>query len=119
MLTKQQDKLWRYIHSYLEDSGGEVSPSYAEMAEALGLGSKSEASRLVMALKERGYIFHMPYRSRGIRIIKVPWELDDQIKSKLGAYGDRLEVAATMKGETLLDCVCRLLVEHMERVEGK
>lgn len=35
---------------------GEVSPSYAELREALGLKSKCGVHRLVHALRDRGYV---------------------------------------------------------------
>jgi repressor LexA len=59
-LTKQQERLWRYIRSC------ERSPSYVEMAQALGLSSKSGVNRLVEALSAKGYVRYTPCRSRSI-----------------------------------------------------
>lgn len=59
-LTARQEVLWRYIQSC------EYSPSLDEMAKAIGAKAKSNISRLLVALKERGYVDYLPNRSRSV-----------------------------------------------------
>jgi SOS-response transcriptional repressor LexA len=59
-LTEKQERLWRYIASC------ERSPSYEEMARALGLKSKSEVNSAVLSLKRRGYVNYIPNKARTI-----------------------------------------------------
>lgn len=65
-LTPKQKQLYEYLKSYK----GDVSPSYEEMAEAMGLASKSGVARMIDRLKERGYIENIPHQARTIRIRK-------------------------------------------------
>jgi SOS-response transcriptional repressor LexA len=59
-LTRRQEQLWRFIKSC------DRSPTYDEMAVAMGLKSKSCAEKLVCGLKERGYVDYIPFRPRSI-----------------------------------------------------
>lgn len=49
-LTEQQERLWCYIR------GCERSPSLREMADAMGISSKSGISRMLDALEAKGYV---------------------------------------------------------------
>jgi SOS-response transcriptional repressor LexA len=66
-LTRQQHRLLAFIRAYLAENDG-VSPSFAEMTQAVGLKSKSGALRLVEGLVERGYITRIPNRARTISL---------------------------------------------------
>ena len=68
MLTRKQKELLDYLTAHAEKS--EVSPSFDEMRDALGLASKSGIHRLVSALEERGYIRRLANRARAIKILK-------------------------------------------------
>ncbi|MDA9930116.1 transcriptional repressor LexA [Alphaproteobacteria bacterium] len=68
MLTKKQKELLDYLTDHAEKS--EVSPSFDEMRDALGLASKSGIHRLVSGLEERGYIRRLANRARAIEIVK-------------------------------------------------
>jgi repressor LexA len=46
-----------------------LSPTYEELAGALGLRSKSGVHRIVMALEERGAIRRIPRRRRAIEVL--------------------------------------------------
>ena len=70
MLTRKQLELLKYIDRFIASS--DVSPSYDEMKDALGLKSKSGIHRLITNLEERGYIRRLPYRARALEIIKLP-----------------------------------------------
>ena len=68
MLTRKQKELLDYLTAHAEKS--EVSPSFDEMRDALGLASKSGIHRLVSGLEERGYIRRLATRARAIEILK-------------------------------------------------
>ena len=68
MLTRKQNELLNYISNHLEQH--EVTPSFDEMRNALGLASKSGVHRLVSGLEERGYIRRLANRARAIEILK-------------------------------------------------
>ncbi len=70
MLTKKQRDLLLYIHERM--SKDDISPSFEEMKNALGLKSKSGIHRLISALVERGYIQRLPHRARALEIIRLP-----------------------------------------------
>lgn len=70
MLTAKQRRLHAYILARQESVG--VAPSYEEMAEAMGLHSKSGVHRMVAALEERGWLRRMPNRARAIEAFAVP-----------------------------------------------
>lgn len=64
LMPRQRDAL-AYISAYINSRG--YSPSYLEIAAAIGLGSKSGVHRLVTALEKRGHI----RRGRGGRTIDI------------------------------------------------
>lgn len=66
-LTKKQAALLRFIGSY--HAANRVTPSFDEMAAALGLRSKSGIHRLVTGLEERGAIRRMAHRARAIEVV--------------------------------------------------
>ena len=68
MLTRKQKELLDYLTAYAKKT--EVSPSFDEMRDALGLASKSGIHRLVSGLEERGYIRRLANRARAIEILK-------------------------------------------------
>ena len=70
-LTKQQEKLWRFIKSC------DRSPTYDEMGKALGIVSRSCISALVLQLKERGYVTYTPARARTVVAVDPALDLAD------------------------------------------
>jgi SOS-response transcriptional repressor LexA len=68
MLTAQQSRLLDYLVS----RDGPVGPSFEEMADAIGLRSKSGVHRLVQGLEERGFIRRIGHRARSIEVIRFP-----------------------------------------------
>ena len=69
-LTPKQDELLRYLMA--RERSGEGTPSYEEMAKALGVASKSNVHRLIEGLEERGYVHRIPNRARQLTVTK-PW----------------------------------------------
>lgn len=66
-LTRRMAQVVLLIRSYEAANG--ISPSYDELAEAMGYQSKSPIHRLVHALIERGYIEHLPGCARSLRLL--------------------------------------------------
>lgn len=67
-LTQRQQDLLHFIDRYQRASDG-VSPSFAEMAEAIGNTSKAGVTRLLDALEERGRIRRLSNRARAIELL--------------------------------------------------
>ncbi len=76
MLTRKQHELLAFLVKSSNNS--EVTPSFDEMREAVGLASKSGIHRLVTALEERGYIRRLPNKARAIEILRTPLSLQDE-----------------------------------------
>lgn len=66
-LTKRQSDVLKFIREYNEDNGH--SPSYQNIADNVGIRSKSHVLRVVSALAERGWIKKIPYRSRSLVVL--------------------------------------------------
>jgi repressor LexA len=67
-LTKRQRETFKFISEYCYRH--DVSPTFDEIKDALGLKSKSGVFRLVSALEERKLIIRLKERSRGISLIE-------------------------------------------------
>ena len=67
MLTSKQLKLLNFLKKSLNDNN--VSPSFEEMKNFLGLKSKSGIHRLITALEERGFIKRLHNKARAIKLI--------------------------------------------------
>ena len=98
-LTKRQSRCIGFIRRYADQHDG-VSPSYEEIGAALGLRSKSGVHRIIMALKERGFIETLPNRARAIHLHTWP------------------AVQAGASAETLLGTRLHTLVETMAAADG-
>jgi SOS-response transcriptional repressor LexA len=66
-LTRSQKECLAFIEGYIKQH--DCPPSYDEIAEGLGLKSKSGVHRLVHALAERGHIILSPNRARSIDLV--------------------------------------------------
>ena len=67
MLTKKQSKLLQYLKQKMKKDN--VSPSFEEMKNAMGLKSKSGIQRLINGLVERGFIEKKINKKRAINIL--------------------------------------------------
>jgi len=56
-----------FLNTFIMRRG--ISPSYAEMQEALGYKSKASIARYLYALRERGYIDFAPGKARTIAVL--------------------------------------------------
>lgn len=101
MLTPKQCRLLYFIHDYMRQSGG-TAPSFATMAEGIGLRSKSGIYRLVSGLAERGFIVRRPRLARAIEIVRMPSvpvaasanDLKDLVERMCSEHGIALVVMA-------------------------
>lgn len=69
-MTPVQRKALIFICEYCRREG--VSPTYTEIAAALGLASKSGIHRVIVGLRERGWIVMTPSLNRSIRVLVAP-----------------------------------------------
>ena len=67
MLTKQQNRLYKYLKDKIKKTN--ISPSFEEMKIAMGLKSKSGIQRLINGLIERGFIEKKNNKKRAINIL--------------------------------------------------
>lgn len=67
-MTPIQKKCLDFIIEFIDEFG--FSPSYTEIATALGLVSKNSVNRIVCALRDRGYITFIPRKHRSIDLVK-------------------------------------------------
>lgn len=80
MLTHQQQKLLQFINNFQLKSN--VTPSFDEMKDGLGLKSKSGIHRILSALEERGYIRKLNNRARAIEVLKIPKNKTERFNNK-------------------------------------
>lgn len=69
-LTRRQRDLLDFIGAYMATES--FAPSYQEMADGIGLRSKSGIHRLLDGLEERGLIQRLPNRARCVEILETP-----------------------------------------------
>lgn len=74
-LTAKQRELLNFLKGYVAQHDG-LAPSFEEMAQAVGLVSKSNIHRLIEALECRGLIRRIPHRARTIEIVEHLGEQD-------------------------------------------
>lgn len=67
-LTLQQNKAYQFIVSYMQENQTQTGPSYQEIADHLGLASKSGAHRLVHGLVARGRLIKVEGKHRAYEI---------------------------------------------------
>lgn len=66
-LTRRMAQVVLVIRSYEAANG--MSPSYEEIAEAMGYQSKSSVHRLIHSLMKRGYVENLPDCARSLRLL--------------------------------------------------
>ena len=80
-MTAKQKQLLDFIKARMAETG--VCPSMQEMADAMGLKSKSGVHRLIVALEEAGHIARLPYRARSLA-------LPGEVRAEKPVYRDEL-----------------------------
>lgn len=66
-LPATADDILRYVAGFLEARDG-ISPSYADICDALGITSKSQLNRRLQAIEASGRLFRMKRRKRAMEI---------------------------------------------------
>jgi DNA-binding MarR family transcriptional regulator len=66
-LTRRESEALSFIRAYVAASDG-VSPSYAEIAAAIGLKAKSGVHRIVVRLEQRGHLRRLAGRARSLAV---------------------------------------------------
>lgn len=67
MTTDRQAALYRMLLERIDDP---VSPSFDELADALGLKSKANVKRMVDGLARQGLVTFVPGKTRTIRAVR-------------------------------------------------
>ena len=105
------------IAAHIERTGS--APSYNDLAEALGLRSKSGVVRLIAELQERGWIRKLPYRPRSIEV--VGWSDGTQpfrIWPLSAAVNDALHAHCHRTGESPADVVSDAVALFLDQAEA-
>lgn len=95
-MTPQQARALDFIRDYRALRG--ISPTYQEIAEAVGLIGKAGGHRLVAALVEQGRVRLIPHKARGIELvdavdlIAVP---TDALRAELARRGVTMDALMT------------------------
>ena len=71
-LTPKQKELLDFLKSFLREKG--FPPTLREIASHFGLKSLRGPQKTLQILKKKGFIRILPYRSRGIEVLKYPSE---------------------------------------------
>ena len=67
-LTANMSKVLKWITTYIKQNEGS-SPSFDEIKDGLGFKNKSEVSRYILSLKERGHLTKEDYKKRTIQLL--------------------------------------------------
>jgi SOS-response transcriptional repressor LexA len=68
-LTRKQSAALDFVQGRLRETG--IPPSFQEIADALGLKSKSGVHRLLSALERDGYIRRIKRRARCMEVVRL------------------------------------------------
>lgn len=118
-LTEREAECLRVIRAHITATGG-TPPSYGEIAEALGLSSKSGVTRLVGALVERGHVERLPGRARSIALVhSVPPSpsLDALLATLPPTVAFKLSIHCERTGEQPEDVWADSLALHFDELE--
>jgi repressor LexA len=66
-MTEKQKLVYDFIQAFIKMRG--FSPSYSEIAQGLGMRSKSNIHRHIHTLKERGLLQIKPHMIRSMKVV--------------------------------------------------
>jgi repressor LexA len=66
-MTEKQKLVYDFIQTFIKIRG--FSPSYSEIAQGLGMRSKSNIHRHIHTLKERGLLQIKPHMIRSMKVV--------------------------------------------------
>lgn len=130
-ITARQADALHFIRAFHAQNG--KYPSFSEIADGIGVKSRSTVTQLLKGLQERGRIRRLPRRVRAIKIIDhtVPGALPAAVQAQLNDYCEAFDekpadviadavtlhldaLAAEPGGEGLLTAANRLNAEQAE-----
>ncbi len=89
-MTHRERDLLRFIEQYMGDHGG-VAPTLAEMAEAIGLTSKSGVHRFLSSLERQGLVQRASRQTRSVQLVGAHVDLskvdDGPLLAEVAARG--------------------------------
>lgn len=88
MLTERQACVLRYIATYQQSNGG-VSPSYDEIAAAVGFKSKGNLHATMTKLAARGFVRRLHNRSRAIEVLRLAPAEPLPVRYRVFRFDDR------------------------------
>jgi SOS-response transcriptional repressor LexA len=99
MPTKSQQLLLDFIEAFTDENN--YSPSYREIAAALGLSSVASVAQHIDNCVEAGYLIKVPHAARSLRVIRGEGfdESRRLFQSHIDAIKDRIKIAEEA-GET-------------------
>ena len=99
MPTKSQQLLLDFIEVFTDENN--FSPSYREIAAALGLSSVASVAQHIDNCVEAGYLIKVPHAARSLRVIRGEGfdESRRLFQSHIDAIKDRIKIAEE-SGET-------------------
>ena len=104
-LTKKQSQILLFIEDYIFKNSG-VSPSFQEIMTCVDIQSKSNVSRVLMELVDRGFISNQKYRSRSIKVLR-PISENEEILRRLFDQNDwnEIKLAAKLHDQTVTEYI--------------
>jgi len=67
-MTYRQKEALDFIKGFWGQNG--FAPSYDQIAEAMGIKSKSGVHRVITCLVERGWVVREPHKARSVRVVE-------------------------------------------------
>lgn len=116
MITRRQAALLACVRKYAAAHHG-ATPSYQEIADALGLRSKSRVSALVDRLVERGYLHRVPRQARGLELIDHSLSSLDMLEAAVARLVNERGPVAT--ASCLVECAEELTPATLPAAEPK
>jgi len=101
VITRRQAALLAFLRDFAAAHDG-AAPSYQEIADGLGLNSKSRVSALVDRLVERGYLHRIPKRARGLKVVEHSMSSLDMLQAAVARLVDERGSVAT--ASCLVEC---------------
>ena len=92
-LTKKQLAVLEFLENFTEENN--YSPSYREIATALGLSSVASVAQHIDNCVAAGFLIKVPHAARSLRVVRSSAYQETQrlFKSHIKALEDRLELA--------------------------
>lgn len=103
-LTKKQQETISFIRSFRDQHG--IIPSYGEIAQGIGVKSRSRVKQVLDDLVERGAIRRLNHRARAIELVEPNSMqailLNREVYSLLSAYASGMKISIDVAAGELL-----------------